>query len=205
MGWVAQAAGLHTGSICLVGSANVRNEIGKFKTAATNAMFVYIVFYMMLYSAEKNTCGKILLRSLMCSDNAEMSENIIIEHLPRFQSMQRYVHPTGGLTFVEVMILSTGGLSDMPVDIRALAVSLACIFPHGVSTFPSAVGKANIAAFTRTCCVTPKRSHFKERSAAVAAVHEEIRLVFVYLASCLTSCSLLGVQYEHIEQPSHSL
>ena len=44
------------------------------------------------------------------------------------------------LTFVEVMILSTGGLSDMPVDIRALAVSFACIFPHGVSTFPSAVG-----------------------------------------------------------------
>ena len=41
---------------------------------------------------------------------------------------------------------------------------------------------ANIEAFTRTCCMTPKRSHFKERSAAVAAVHEEIRLVFVYSA-----------------------
>ena len=37
------------------------------------------------------------------------------------------------LTIVEVMNFSTGGLSDMPVDIRALAVSLACIFPHGVS------------------------------------------------------------------------
>ena len=50
----------------------IRNEIVKFKTAATNAMFVYIVFYMMLYRAEKNICGKILLCSLMCSNNAEM-------------------------------------------------------------------------------------------------------------------------------------
>ena len=41
---------------------------------------------------------------------------------------------------------------------------------------------ANIAAFTRTCCMTPKRSHFRERSAAVAAVHEEIWFVFVYSA-----------------------
>ena len=40
---------------CSVGTANVRNEIVKFKTAATriHAMFVYIVFYMM-YSTEKN-------------------------------------------------------------------------------------------------------------------------------------------------------
>ena len=49
---------LHTARRCLVGTANVRNEIVKFKTAATriHAMFVYIVCYMMLYSADKNIC-----------------------------------------------------------------------------------------------------------------------------------------------------
>ena len=57
------------------------------------------------------------------------------------------------LTIVEVMILTTGGLSDMPVDIRAVAVSLACIFPHGVSDGKALLTRMRICSiFARSSC-----------------------------------------------------